>query len=145
MFKLFSGIKPKKRRVAVILKRRQQASVHSDGILLSRYLSRVDYCARFMTSQSVGLNSPCIKCSESDFESHVVCLLCKQACHIKCNKISKSVFTYCSKNSLAELGFKWVCDVCTKEVESQGAVNAVTTKNELKELKDDLQNIKKTI
>ena len=100
-----------------------------------------------MNDSSSGLNSPCIKCSESDSDLKVECFICKQNCHIKCNKIPKTAHTYYNKNSLELLGFRWICGVCTEKASSNAqSLDNITTKlNEIDKIKEDLENIKTTI
>ena len=87
-----------------------------------------------MADQSTGpMESPCIKCSKTDNEPTVVCFLCEKLCHIKCNKISKSVFAQCNKNNINDLGYKWICPECivSQKPNQHNSVNAImkTTSN----------------
>ena len=91
------------------------------------------------------MNSPCLKCSEVGLELAVECFLCKDTCHIKCNKIPKTVYNYCDKNSLHELGYKWICDSCTNtysSTQSHKFLENINNKlNEIEKIKVQLESL----
>ena len=92
-----------------------------------------------------GMQSPCIKCTQIGQDQVVECFLCKNMCHIKCNKIPKTVFNYCDKNDLNELGYKWICEQCTTTYGSPLPINFMENINnklsELENIKKHLDNL----
>ena len=91
------------------------------------------------------MNSPCLKCFEVGQDLSVECFLCKKCCHLKCNKIPKTVYNYCDKNALNDLGFKWICETCTSAYSSPQSIslmeNINNKLNEVEKIKGHLNDL----